>query len=148
MFSAEYLSKISIDLIMTAFLSSSKGFIFVWKLKKKKKNFLQNAYIQAWEKDKTAIHVMPDAMDILLAKANKVNYSLVSATKMIFWNNIFHNTPPFSGDALWFCVSFSSTQKTYKQANEEAKRKGYDLRNDAISIIAARNSRDIASDVR
>lgn len=39
MFSAEYLSKISIDLIMTAFLSSSKGFIFVWKQKKNKKPF-------------------------------------------------------------------------------------------------------------
>lgn len=104
----------------------------------------QRSYISAWEKDKTSIHIMPDTPGILLAQQNKVNFSEVGGCcgcRVCPW------VLPCPGKQrclrAWWCLF----QKLYKQAMEEEKKKGYDMRADAIPIKSAKASRDIASDV-
>uniref|UniRef100_A0A8C9R1Q6 Nebulin n=1 Tax=Scleropages formosus TaxID=113540 RepID=A0A8C9R1Q6_SCLFO len=71
-------------------------------------------YKEAWEKDKTSIHIMPDTPAIELSKANAINIS----------------------------------NRLYTKAWDASKAKGYHIKQDAISVLKAKASRDIASDYK
>lgn len=86
---------------------------------------------------------MPDTPEILLSQQNKINYSDVSG--FLFVKPMRRDGEKMPSETLKQYLS--SIQKLYKLSLEEAKKKGYDLRIDAIPIKAAKASRDIASEV-
>lgn len=47
----------------------------------------QRLYTEAWEKDKTSLHIKPDTPEIILSQQNAINMSRVSTIKptIIIW---------------------------------------------------------------
>nr|XP_033470876.1 nebulin [Epinephelus lanceolatus] len=71
-------------------------------------------YTEAWDKEKTQVHIQPDTPEILLSQQNAINVS----------------------------------RKLYRQGFEATINKGYFLPADAVSVKAAKASRDIISDYK
>uniref|UniRef100_A0A3B1JYY6 Nebulin n=1 Tax=Astyanax mexicanus TaxID=7994 RepID=A0A3B1JYY6_ASTMX len=110
-------------------------------------------YKKDFNKSKTKFHLPVDMLAFELAKKNQIQVNdAIYRTYLHNWtclpdsNDVVQARQVYDLQKLIFSVFLY--QKHYKLANEEAKKKGYDLRGDAISIKAAKLSRDIASDYK
>ncbi|XP_078260444.1 nebulin [Rhinoraja longicauda] len=87
-----------------------------------------------------------DSLELVLAKNNALNLNKSLYTQAWDADKIkIHVMPDTPEIELAKSNSVNISQKLYRDAWEKSKLKGYDLRADAISIKAAKASRDIAS---
>ncbi|XP_048454774.1 nebulin [Rhincodon typus] len=99
--------------------------------------------------EKLAFTSIPDSLEMVLAKSNAqiMNKKLYTQA----WDedkNKVHVMPDTPGIVLSKVNQLNLSEKLYRSGWENAKKKGYNLMPDAISIKAAKANREIASDYK